>query len=232
MRMNKHIIFTATALATTLVLNPALAQEAPRPSIVITSPESGEEYAGEPVELLFDVESFTFVSYKNFTTLFPGNPDRAGHAHMWIDPPPEGVSEDTVFEIESPDFHQMGELQPGRYTVTIELVRNDHSRLEPRVYDSVSFRVTETTARGKYAIIKTESESVVGEAPPQIRPLIIIFSTALVILLFWFARWFWKKRKDRKNDQKLQIDNAPHSEPSPEEPKKRFYAKLRRNRDE
>ena len=164
-----------------LILPGASAQEAPQPSIEIISPVDGEVYGGKPVEFLFNVEDFTFVSYKNFTVLFPGNPN-AGHAHLWIDPPPVGADETTVYEVESPDFHEFGALEPGRYEATVELVRNDHTSFTPRVYETVTFRVNEPTEAGRYSIIKTESTENVGEAPARkIGTIAAIVLIALVI---------------------------------------------------
>jgi len=166
--------------------------EIPHPTIQITSPVKGDSYGPDPVELLFEIENFTFVSYKNFTVLFPGNPN-AGHAHMWVDPAPAGATADTVYEIESPDFHQLGALERGGYNITIELVKNDHTPFSPRVHDDVSFRVSEQTGAGKYAVIKTESVENVGEAPASLRSLILIFSAALAILLIWGLNHLRKK---------------------------------------
>ena len=186
------ILLSVTCL---LLLVPAsFAQTLPNPSITITSPEDGGSYAIDPIEFLFNVERFVFVSYKNFSTLFPGKPN-AGHAHLWISPPPAGATEDTVYEVESPDFHQLGELEPGGYDLTVELVRNDHSSFSPRVYETVSFRVTQKTAGGRYAIIKTDSSEAVGVPPPSFKPLRIIFLTALVFLLIGVVSYLKRKGK-------------------------------------
>ncbi|OGY61104.1 MAG: hypothetical protein A3I33_00910 [Candidatus Colwellbacteria bacterium RIFCSPLOWO2_02_FULL_45_11] len=183
--MRTKLLITFTMIGTLVAGAVAFAQtETPNPTVTITSPIDGEKYGGKPIEFLFGVTDFTFVSYKNSTVLFPGNPN-AGHAHLWIDPPQLDGTEDTIYEVESPDFHELGALEPGRYTLSIELVKNDHTRFEPRVYDSVAFRVTERTERGRYAIIKTETPETAGEAPPRMTALRIIFGIALVFILIW-----------------------------------------------
>jgi len=160
----------------------------PQPSIQISLPANGETYGGNTVELQFSVKNFTFVSYKNFTVLFPGNPN-AGHAHMWIDPPPIGADANTVYEIESPDYHELPALEPGNYDLTIELVKNDHTSFQPKVYETVSFHVNERTDSGKYSIGKTGNAENVGKAPPKKIGRVVGIILIILILIGLFIRY-------------------------------------------
>lgn len=180
----KRLLIQITIFVTAVSLSTfAYAQtETPQPSLQIISPVSGEPYGPEAIEFLFAVEDFTFVSYKNNTVLFPGNPN-AGHAHMWIDPAPIGANSDTVYEVESADFHHLGALERGRYDMTLELVRNDHTLFSPRIFETVSFRAVEQTAPGKYVIIKTVTMKVAGEPPTGLTGVLVILIAALLILL-------------------------------------------------
>lgn len=176
-----------------LSLTPTFAQTL-QPSVTILSPIKGQEFNGGTVDLTLSVQNFVFVDFKNNTVPFPGNPN-AGHAHMWIDPAPKGM-ESVVYEVKSPDIQNLDALDRGSYTVTVELVQNNHESFNPRVFETVSFKVNEPTTSGKYIVTSRESVETVGEEPRKLTDLLVAvgFVATLLIIFYFFGELITKNK--------------------------------------
>lgn len=171
----------------------ALAQNS-LPSITIHSPVDGQKYNDEVVEFDVNVSEFTFVDFKNNTVLYPANPD-AGHAHIWIESRFTGAGDSLAYKLLSADFHEVGELGPGSYRITVELVRNNEEQFEPRIFSTVTFSVGgEGIQTGRYSV-KYRTEPGITYQPPRTIGISerLIAGIILVIVLIALYAIFRKK---------------------------------------
>ena len=162
------------------------------PSITIHSAIDGQKYNNEVVEFDIGVKDFTFVDFKNNTVLYPADPD-AGHAHVWIESRLTGEGDNLSYKLLSADFHEVGELDPGNYRLTIELVRNNEEQFEPRIFSTVTFSVGSEGIQGSRYSIKNRVEQDITYAPPRTvgvseRSVAGIIFIAILIVLYAIFR--------------------------------------------
>lgn len=71
---------------------------------------------------------------KDFTKATEVN-DREGHIHIWLD-------NQTFNTLTSEPVWVFGGVKPGKHTLNVELVRNNHTPLSPPVKKTVTFTMT------------------------------------------------------------------------------------------
>ena len=197
--MKKALFITSAYLilyTAYLIPGIALAQSV-LPSITIHSPVDGQEYNDEVVEFKVSVKDFTFVDFKNNTVLYPNDPN-AGHAHVWIESRFTGAGDNLAYKLLSADFHEVGELSPGNYRLTVELVRNDDSQFDPRISNTVTFSVgRDGIQTGRYSV-KNRPEPGVEISPPR-KAGVSERSLALIIILVILAALYviFRKKLER-----------------------------------
>ena len=163
------------------------------PSITIHSPVDGQEYNNEVVEFDVEVTNFTFVDFKNNTVLYPADPD-AGHAHVWIESRLTGKGDSLAYKLLSADFHEVGDLGPGNYRLTVELVRNNEEQFNPRISNTVTFSVGKDGIQTSRYSVKNRPEPGVEISPPRTTGVserslaLIIILTILVVLYVIFRK--------------------------------------------
>jgi len=193
--MKKYLsIFGIITFALLSLSNQKVLAQDVQPEVHITSPSDGEEYKDEVVEFLFDTKDFTFVDFKNNTVLFPGNPN-AGHAIIWVETLLTGEGSDVAYKVLSADAHHLGALEAGRYRLTVELVKNDRTSFNPRVFDTVTFRARgEGIVSGKYSVMNTSSIINV-ETPPTPRSGVGFPIVSIVLFIIVLIGIFIRFRK-------------------------------------
>lgn len=104
------------------------------PELEILSPKEGSTIHPDPklgavLVTEFEVKNFKIVDFTKVTAVEPGQ----GHIHIWLDNQPfstiHTASKVSVF----------GRVTPGKHTITLELVNNNHTPLEPKVVKTVHF---------------------------------------------------------------------------------------------
>lgn len=174
----------------------ALAQNA-LPSIIIHSPIDGQKYNNEVVKFDIGVKDFTFVDFKNNTVLYPADPD-AGHAHVWIESRLTGEGDNLSYKLLSADFHEVGELDPGNYRLTVELVRNNEEQFSPRIFSTVTFSVGSEGIQNSRYSVKNRVEQDITYAPPRtvgISERSVAGIIFIIILIALYA--IFRRRLDR-----------------------------------
>jgi hypothetical protein len=71
---------------------------------------------------------------KDFTKAMEVN-DREGHIHIWLD-------NQTFNTLTSEPVWVFGSVKPGKHTLNVELVRNNHTPLSPPVKKTITFTMT------------------------------------------------------------------------------------------
>lgn len=114
------------------------AQTTAAPTLTILSPQEGEEVVGQEVTVQISVPDteFTFTNYATS----PADKGNEGHAHIWLDETNFAAGTATKY-IDPTEPLVLSSLQPGAHTVTVELVKNDHTSYSPAVRKTVSFTV-------------------------------------------------------------------------------------------
>ena len=189
MKIRKLAIVTTLVLASVV---PVLAQNV-SPSVKIISPPDSAIYGKvDYLEFAFETENFTFVDFKSNTVPFPGNPN-AGHAYIWIDTPlNQQTPDNAALKVLSVDAVNLGGIDAGQHTATMELVGNDNNSYSPRVLDTVTFRTTEKIP-GKVAKLDYKSDKVdisnVETTTPTARAY-LFFALAVVLIagIVYFLR--------------------------------------------
>lgn len=95
------------------------------PSLSVVSPAEGTTISGGQVAVSIKVESFTIKGAGG------ANRPNEGHMHMKLD----GGAVTMVYG----DSHTLSGVPPGKHTLEVELVNNDHSPFSPPVKKTVSF---------------------------------------------------------------------------------------------
>ncbi len=123
-------------LGLAICLFAAEAALAAAPEITILSPKEWSTIHPDPkigavVVAEFEVKDFKIVDFTKVTAVEPGE----GHIHIWLDNQPfstiHTASKVSVF----------GRVNPGKHTITPELVNNNHTPLEPKVIKTVHFNM-------------------------------------------------------------------------------------------
>lgn len=99
------------------------------PSIRIVEPEDGAMACGNPLVVELAVENFELVP------LGGDNADGEGHVDFSLNGQEVAMSEETTFTLE--------DLEPGLYQLQAELVRADHTAVEPYAGHTVYVDITE-----------------------------------------------------------------------------------------
>jgi len=124
------------ALIVAIGLLTAEAAWAAAPELDILSPREGGTIHPDPklgavVVTEFEVKHFKIVDFTGVTIQEPG----VGHILIRLDNQPF-----STIHTES-KISVFGQVTPGKHTVTLELVNNDHTPLKPRVIKTVHFTV-------------------------------------------------------------------------------------------
>ena len=185
----------------------------PAPEIVITIPIEGQEVpVGEEVSVVFTVDNFLFVDFKNNSEPFPGNPN-AGHAHLWIDPPKGELAHDAAQKLLSTDPIALGTLERGTHTIAIELTQNDHTPFDPPALAEVRFRV----GRGFFGAGSTGRG--VSRVMDDLQFIVMALLAIGAIWLLWqkgAVKWLvswasWEKKKGPKGPSAPMPPTPPSS---------------------
>jgi hypothetical protein len=122
----------AAGLLGALVVGPALAADLEvgvvglKDGIVRPHPQLGNV-------VIVSVKSQDFA-LKDFTKATEVN-DREGHVHIWLD-------NQAFNTLTSEPVWVFGGVKPGRHTLHVELVHNNHTPLSPRVKKDITFTLT------------------------------------------------------------------------------------------
>lgn len=128
-------IATAVALAG-LLLGPAAAARAAdlevtvvglKDGVVHPHPQLGPVVIVQVAPRDFQLKDFTKSTVVN---------DREGHVHIWLD-------DQTFNTLTSESVWVFGGVKPGRHTLNVELVRNNHTPPNPPVKRTITFTMAE-----------------------------------------------------------------------------------------
>lgn len=108
-------------------------QKEEKPSLVIISPREAEQIFGEVVKVSFLTTHFIFTN----STLRINNAIGEGHLLAWIDD--ENHVRSTAKKINKATDFTIENVPPGPHILTLELVNNDESPLDPPVSQAVHF---------------------------------------------------------------------------------------------
>lgn len=106
---------------------------APVPLLKIDQPLDGQVIESYVVDLKFSLKNFTLKDYK---TLPKNNPNQ-GHLHLWLDN--ENRTQDNARMYFKNDAYTFADVLPGKHTLVVELVNNDHSRFDPQIIQTIKF---------------------------------------------------------------------------------------------
>lgn len=125
----------ATAPATPASLRPTR-----RPSIAIQTPEAGSTLHGRSIRVSVVVKGFEVV-HKQFQRPVAGE----GHIHLYLDvktlPRTHTYPSPVPYRSISETSYTWTGVSPGRHTVAVQLVGNDHVPLRPPATDRVAITV-------------------------------------------------------------------------------------------
>jgi len=107
------------------------------PDLVILTPKNGSVLHPDPkrgpvVVVKYEVKNFTVVGFTGVPTVS----EREGHVHIWLDEDPPS------FTHTASDVWVYNRVAPGEHTLTLELVRRNHTPLQHPVRRSVRFTMT------------------------------------------------------------------------------------------
>ncbi len=108
------------------------------PTVEITAPDTGSFVSPDGFELRLDVRGFTFDGGAVGLANQPG----VGHAHVLLDDDPEDADPPFVVdEIAAREVLTGGFGLEGDYELSVMLVNNDHSPLEPEATDAIDVSI-------------------------------------------------------------------------------------------
>lgn len=104
------------------------------PELNVLSPKEGSTIHPDPkigavVVTQFAVKNFKVMDFTKVTAVEPGQ----GHIHIWLDNQPFNTMHTAS------NVWVFGGVKPGSHTITLELVNNNHTPLEPTVIKTVHF---------------------------------------------------------------------------------------------
>ena len=117
------------SLVLTPLLTACVGSSTAAPSIRIVQPEDGAVVCGSPLFVELAVENFDLVP------LGGENADGEGHVDFSLNGQEVAMSEETTFTID--------DLQDGLYQLQVELVRADHTAIEPYAGHTIYVDITE-----------------------------------------------------------------------------------------
>lgn len=143
-------------------------------SISIVSPQSNQVITGDQVTLRVAVPEFRLVDFRSYPRSAAGQ----GHLHIWIDQ--KDFTKASAIKTAS-NIYTLPNLKPGKHAVTVELVNNDHSSLNPRVISTTAF------------------STVSPKSNTQSSPVILLL---LTLVLLFIALFFLVKQKPLTKSKK------------------------------
>ena len=138
---------------------------APVPLLKIDEPTDGAVIESYVVNLNFSLKNFTLKDYKS---ALKNNPNQ-GHLHIWLDKDEKTAETAVKYFKDSP--YTFADVLPGKHTMVVELVNNDHTNFDPQIVQTIKFE-TKAPAGSEAAPTKPEdspkvSKTTTGEAPSQ-----------------------------------------------------------------
>lgn len=131
--MKKSIFLVAiSVLFLSLALIPQ-ALAAPVPLIKIDQPVDGQVVESYVVDLRFSLKNFSLKDYK----VLPKNKPNEGHLHLWLDV--DSPAKDNARMSFKNDIYTFADVTPGKHTLVVELVNNDHSSFDPQIIQTIKF---------------------------------------------------------------------------------------------
>lgn len=118
------------------------------PLISFISPTPGQIISGSKVPVKIAVNNFSIVDYRTHPRLVAGQ----GHIHLWLDQ--TGLSKTSAVKAVS-DTYTFENVKPGSHTLIAELVRNDHSSLNPPMTTTISFQTKASASPVSYSLLST-----------------------------------------------------------------------------
>lgn len=122
------------ALALTVVLLAAEGALAAAPELDVLSPKEGstihpDSKIGAVVVTQFEVKNFKIMDFTKATAVQPGE----GHIHIWLDNQPFNTIHTAS------NVWVFGGVKPGKHAITLQLVNNNHTPVEPKIIKTVHF---------------------------------------------------------------------------------------------
>jgi hypothetical protein len=142
MRSRKIALLLAPVLAALPLLAAGCGDD--DPSVLITTPDDGEELDPGDVQVAIEVENFSIVDKIEESPV-----DGEGHVIFYMDvedlPTEQGESaltDDETSQAEASNSFTWDDVGPGEHTFSVQLVSNDGTPLDPPVTDEVNVTVT------------------------------------------------------------------------------------------
>lgn len=121
-------LFSLLVLIAVITLGVDFAFGADNPQLIVKSPQDGSTLQGGLVVVQFKTENFKLEDFTNHTAIN----DHEGHIHMQLDNNP--------YITHATDIPQVfGDVSPGHHTLTLWLVHNNHTPLDPPVKEVIHF---------------------------------------------------------------------------------------------
>jgi hypothetical protein len=130
------------------------------PSVKITIPDNGDTITSNYIEVCTDVENFLVQD-----AIGKPNVPNQGHLHFYLDTqpqtspgatPPAGAHVSTTY-----DCYIFPDVTPGKHTITVELANNNHTPLNPPVYDTITVTVEAPASPTTLSTVNPTSTSTV-----------------------------------------------------------------------
>ena len=143
--MNKStrrpVSLLAAALGTAALLFVAVAcTKGPTPSVNFLEPTEGATVSAGSVKLFIEATNFMIVNQ-----LGKSNRGGEGHVHFFLDVDPipttkgkPAVSAEGTYHAVAASSYTIPGIAPGKHTLAVELVNNDHTPLDPPVVAAIS----------------------------------------------------------------------------------------------
>lgn len=158
------------------------------PALVISSPEEGSTILGDRVTIDFTVGEVVLTNYQRV----PEKKDGQGHVHFWLDSP-VARQDSAVMYFQTEPF-TFEHVPPGKHTLIVEVVNNDHSSFDPPVVSLVTFKsVLPTTVKLQALATPSPTRPFTEQkyATNTIVPLFIALIFINIGCLWWL--WSWKR---------------------------------------
>ncbi len=111
-------------------------------SFSIVSPEDGSTVEGGQVSVKIDIQNLELVDFKENTT----NVEGQGHVHVWLD---QDTSNPLIAsKLIEGDTLTFNDVPAGEHTLTVQLVNNDHTPIQPEVKQEIHFTTEGSDASG------------------------------------------------------------------------------------
>ena len=137
---NDHTPLVPPVVAT---VNFLVLQEIGPPNLVIATPRDGETLAAGDITVTIQATNFNIVDKQGQT-----NVAREGHVHYYLDvdapttPGQPAIPPSGVWAHVAASSYTFANVAPGTHTISVELVNNDHTPLEPAVVKKITINVS------------------------------------------------------------------------------------------